>query len=125
MTSLVTYTPVNTLLWLDLPVVNLERALAFYTAVLDCPPLHRDLTAGNASFQLSPQGSGLTLIRADIVEPSQVTPYLNCHGRLDQALAQVRLHQGQILKERHSMEPFGERAVILDSEGNRLALHSA
>ena len=113
------------MLCVDLPLPNLERVLAFYTAGLDCPPRHRDLSAGNASFQLSPQGSGLTLIRADIVEPSQVTPYLNCNGRLDQALAQVRLHQGRILKERHSMEPFGERAIILDSEGNRLALHSA
>jgi predicted enzyme related to lactoylglutathione lyase len=121
----VTYTPVNLLLWLDLPVLDIDRAVAFYAALLDCPPKHKNTNAGNASFQLSPQGSGLTLIRAEAIEPSQVTPYLNCHRRLDQALAQVRLHQGKILQERHSMEPFGERAVILDSEGNRLALHSA
>lgn len=115
----------NTLLWLDLPVLDIERAISFYQAVLDCPPRHQDAVAGNASFQLSAQGSGLTLIRTDKITPSLVTPYLNCHRRLDQALAKVRLHQGQILQDRHSMEPFGHRAVILDSEGNRMALHSA
>lgn len=120
-----TYQPVNTLLWLDLPVLDIDRAVTFYEAVLQCKANHISHSAGNASIQLTATGSGLTLIRTDHVETSQVTPYLNCNGRLEHALTQVRLNGGKILQNVQSMEPFGVRAVITDSEGNRLALHSA
>jgi len=29
-----------------------------------------------------------------------------------------------VLSARHSIAPFGFRAIVLDSEGNRIALHS-
>jgi hypothetical protein len=50
--------------------------------------------------------------------------YLNCDGRLDAAIAAVEANGGKVLKPKHPIGPYGFRAVILDSEGNRLALHS-
>jgi predicted enzyme related to lactoylglutathione lyase len=50
--------------------------------------------------------------------------YLNANGRLDAALAQVTSHGGTIVQPKHQIGPFGFRAVVLDSEGNRIALHS-
>jgi hypothetical protein len=50
--------------------------------------------------------------------------YLNCNGRLEAAVAEVEKNGGKILKPAHSIAPHGNRAVILDSEGNRVALHS-
>jgi predicted enzyme related to lactoylglutathione lyase len=50
--------------------------------------------------------------------------YLNANGRLDDAIAAVAAHGGKILKPKHAIGPYGLRAVILDSEGNRVALHS-
>ena len=38
--------------------------------------------------------------------------------------ASVELNGGKILKTRHSIGPHGFRAIVLDSEGNRIALHS-
>ena len=32
---------------------------------------------------------------------------------------------GQVLKATHAIGPHGYRAIVLDSEGNRVALHSA
>jgi predicted enzyme related to lactoylglutathione lyase len=50
--------------------------------------------------------------------------YLNCEGRLDQAIGAVEPAGGKVLQARHQIGPHGYRAVIRDSEGNRIALHS-
>ena len=44
---------------------------------------------------------------------------MNCHGRLDDAIAQVEAHGGLILKPKHGIGPYGQIAVVRDSEGNR------
>ncbi len=118
---------VNLVLWLDIPVANLDRALTFYQALLNCDARDHRPNTSNASFQFSAQGSGLSLIEISdhSVNPTSITPYLNCQKRLAHATSQVTLHGGRILEDIHSMEPFGKRAVIEDSEGNRIALHSA
>lgn len=59
-------------------------------------------------------------------KPSQDGPlvYLNAEGRLDQAIDAVRQQKGTILKDKEQIGPYGHRAVILDSEGNAVALYS-
>jgi len=59
-------------------------------------------------------------------KPSDKGPmiYLNANGRLDDAIAAVVPNGGKLLMPKHASGPYGSRAVILDSEGNRLALHS-
>ena len=49
---------------------------------------------------------------------------LNASGRLDEAVAAVPVNGGSVIKPKHAIGPFGFRAIILDSEGNRVALHS-
>jgi predicted enzyme related to lactoylglutathione lyase len=49
---------------------------------------------------------------------------LNTDGRLEEVLNAVEKHGGKVLAEAHSIAPFGFRAIVLDSEGNRIALHS-
>jgi predicted enzyme related to lactoylglutathione lyase len=43
---------------------------------------------------------------------------------LDEAIAAVEPNGGKIVEPKHPIGPFGFRAVIIDSEGNRVALHS-
>ena len=50
--------------------------------------------------------------------------YFNCEGRLDEAIAVVEPNGGKVLEQKHQIGPYGFRAVVLDSEGNRIALHS-
>lgn len=118
------YKPVNTLLWLDIPVIDLDRAIAFYQSLFKIELRDFRPAQESASLQFSGQGSGITLIKVDTLQTGSLTPYVNCNQRLDDAIAQTKLNGGKVLQEKHSMEPFGFRAVILDSEGNRLALHS-
>ena len=120
----------HTAVWFDMPVLDLERAMSFYSAVLGSP-VHKQEFSGMA-FAVLPHEEGgvsgcLTPKGEDNDnEPSEHGPllYLNCQGRLDQAIAAVSPNGGKVLKPRHPIGPYGFRAVVLDSEGNRIALHS-
>jgi len=59
-------------------------------------------------------------------KPSEHGPlvYLSVEGRLDDAVRAVQKGRGKVLKDKHPIGPYGFRAVIRDSEGNRIALHS-
>jgi predicted enzyme related to lactoylglutathione lyase len=114
--------------WFDIPVRDLERALRFYSAVLGTPLKKEQAGPGTGTAVLPhAEGSigGCLVLNAD-ARPSESGPllYLNTHGRLDEALNVVEKHGGKILSTRHSIAPFGFRAIVLDSEGNRIALHS-
>ena len=121
----------NTVVWFDLPVVDLERAMRFYTAVLG-EPATKQQHAGISFAVLhhEPNGIGGCLIpdvKGNENKPSDHGPllYLNCQGRLDEALAAVSANGGKVLQPRHPIGPYGFRAIVLDSEGNRVALHSS
>ena len=48
----------------------------------------------------------------------------DCDGRLDDAIAAVTANGGNVLQAKHAIGPYGFRAILLDTEGNRVALHS-
>jgi predicted enzyme related to lactoylglutathione lyase len=117
----------NQIVWCDIPVLDLDRAVRFYSAVLgqvvkkqEFPGMligvlpHNDGEAGGCLFTSpdeKPSDKGLMV-------------YLNANGRLDDALSAVTANGGKIVQPRHQIGPFGFRAIVLDSEGNRIALHS-
>jgi hypothetical protein len=72
--------------------------------------------------------SGCVFVPAaeDKNQPSANGPliYLNCDGRLDAAIAEVEKNGGKLLQSKHPIGPYGFRAIVTDSEGNRVALHS-
>ncbi|HTB64091.1 MAG TPA: hypothetical protein VK737_10955 [Opitutales bacterium] len=43
---------------------------------------------------------------------------------MDAALKAVKKARGKILVDKEQIGPYGYRAIILDTEGNRIALHS-
>lgn len=116
----------HTLVWLDIPVQDLDRATAFYQQVLDWPM--DDYRPGNpmAVFRHPADGVSCALIEKpdDTGQGRGPLPYLNCAGRLDQAVSRVNLNGGEVLDAVRSIQPYGYRAIALDSEGNRIALHS-
>jgi uncharacterized protein len=117
----------NTLVWIDIPVLNLDRALRFYSAVLGTE-LKKQEYPGFVIGLLPGGGDGTSgcLFVKDGEKPSDSGAlfYLNAQGRLDEAVAAVVPNGGKVLQPKHPIGPHGFRAVILDSEGNRLALHS-
>ena len=113
--------------WFDIPCRDIDRAIRFYSAVLGCEIERQDF--GDWSMGVLPHEGdsvGGCLASGAEQDPGDkgVLIYLNCHGRLDEAIAQVEPQGGAILTEKHQIGPHGFRAVIRDSEGNRVALHS-
>jgi uncharacterized protein len=123
----------DTLCWTDIPVTNLNRAIKFYSAVLGEEV--KKLSEGGAEYGLLPHkeqnASGCLCIRSDSGgidnTPSANGPliYLSVEGRLDDAVEVARANGGKILRPRQQIGEHGFRAVIIDSEGNRIALHSS
>lgn len=117
----------NQVVWFDIPVSDFDRAIKFYGAVLGC--VVEKMEYGPSSIGILPhsdQTVGGCLAKMEDNEPSDRGPliYLNCEGRLDAAIAAVAPNGGKVLQPKHQIGPYGFRAVILDSEGNRVALHS-
>jgi predicted enzyme related to lactoylglutathione lyase len=114
--------------WFDIPVRDIDRALRFYSAILGVR-LKKEQAGPGAAIALLPYHEGFvcgSLVQNMDARPSESGPliYLNAQGRLDEALSVVERHGGKVLVSRHSIEPFGSRAIVLDCEGNRIALHS-
>jgi predicted enzyme related to lactoylglutathione lyase len=115
------------IVWFDIPVLDLDRAIRFYSAVLGTEVKKQEFP-GMAMGLLPHQDQdvGGCLFTREGEQPSRHGPllYLNAQGRLEEALAAVEPNGGQVLQPKHPIGPYGFRAIILDSEGNRLALHS-
>jgi len=117
----------NTVCWADIPVKNLDRAIAFYTAVLGSAVSKEG--DGGFTFGLlshSEQNASGCLVEIEDNEPSQKGPlvYLSVEGRMDAALVEVERNNGKVISPKHAIGPHGFRAIIIDSEGNKIALHS-
>ena len=117
----------NTVVWVDIPVLDLDRALKFYSAVLGKAVKKEEFPGMSIGlFPHEKDDVGGCLFTKAEEKPSATGPllYLNAQGRLDQAIAAVEANGGKVVQPKHQIGPHGYRAVILDSEGNRLALHS-
>ncbi len=117
----------NTLCWTDIPVTDLDRAISFYSSVLGAPVAKQSIPG--CEFGLLPhseQNASGCLVVSEDSRPSLTGPliYLSTEGRLDDAVEAARSGGGQVLQEKHQIGPHGFRAIIVDSEGNRIALHS-
>lgn len=115
----------NRVVWTDIPVADLARARRFYEAVLGvaCP------VETFEQFQFAVinhhDGNGGCLIPApELVCEKGPLVYFNADGRIRDAVAKAAANGGAVIQDVHSIGPHGCRAVLRDSEGNRIALHS-
>lgn len=117
----------NQVVWCDIPCVDLDRAVKFYSGILG-QTITKDDSMGMSLAVLPHAGNdvGGCLVVMREMKPSSDGPllYFNCDGRLDAAVATVEKNGGKIIHPKHSIGPHGFRAVVLDSEGNRIGLHS-
>jgi len=110
--------------WFDLPVADLERASKFYGAVLGIKVSQEN--AGGFKFAVldhGPDGNGGCLVPG---KPSAegILVYMNVDGRIRDAVSKAEKLGGSTKEKITGIGPHGFRAVIVDSEGNRVALHS-
>ena len=111
-------------IWFDLPVTDLKRAMKFYSNVLKAE-VKEDRPGVAVISHEQGEVSGCLYAKLS-TGPSEggALLYFNVNGRLDEAVAAAEKHGGRVVKPPHAIGPFGQRAIVMDSEGNRIALHS-
>jgi predicted enzyme related to lactoylglutathione lyase len=118
----------DTICWADIPVTDLDRSIAFYSAVTAGAVAKLPGEAGTEFGLLPGSDSGVSgclyVAKDNGSSPKGPLVYLSVEGRLDAATQAVTQNGGRILEGKRQIGPHGFRVLIADSEGNRLALHS-
>ncbi|WP_254155095.1 VOC family protein [Chryseosolibacter indicus] len=112
----------------EIPATDVSRAVNFYEAILDINIEKMDMPETEMGvFPYERQMVTGVIIKAEGYQPSAngVTLYLNGGDNLQVILDKVENNGGKILvpKTLHADES-GYFALFLDSEGNKLGLHS-
>jgi uncharacterized protein len=117
--------------WVEIPVTNLERAMAFYQAVFELPSTEVYADAVRSTTVLvgpTPEGgAGVSLNQTANFEPSDrgVLVYMAVEGDLATYLGRAEAAGGAVVEPLHSRPTGGHFATIKDSEGNLITLAGA
>jgi predicted enzyme related to lactoylglutathione lyase len=121
----------NALNWFEIPVSDFDRAKKFYETIFDYQMPENQMGPARMGFLLYDfQGGkvgGAIVHYPDFYSPSDNGSliYLNCQPDLQVVLDRVTGAGGKILRQKTAIPGnLGYWASMLDSEGNRVALHS-
>ena len=122
----------NAISWFEIPATDLDRATAFYEALLGITLNAFDTP--NIKMRMFPIDNMMTGVGGAVVDsggfhkPSATDGpliYLNGNPDVQLVLDKVEAAGGKIMVPKTQISPeFGYMAVILDTEGNRIAFHS-
>jgi predicted enzyme related to lactoylglutathione lyase len=116
----------NAITWFELPTADLDRATTFYQKVLGST-LRRDTFAGvpHAFFPSDREGVGGALIHDAKRKPAQTgtVVYLSAPN-LEKSIESVKGAGGEVLLGKTDIGDPGFIAMIRDTEGNVVGLHS-
>jgi uncharacterized protein len=114
--------------WVEIPVTNLERAMAFYQAVFALPAtdiLADEVRRITVLAGPTPEGwAGVSLNQTAHFLPSDqgVLVYIAVEGDLSAYLGRAEAAGGAVVESLHTRPSGGRFATIKDSEGNLLTL---
>ncbi len=121
----------NAISWFEIPTTDIDRAAAFYEAVFDTKLAPMDMP--NLKMRMFPLedrmgvGGALTFAEGFYTPSSTLGPliYLNGNPDVQLFLDRIEFAGGKIVVPKTQISPeYGYMAVFLDTEGNRIALHS-
>ena len=120
----------NIIVWADIPVKDMQRAIAFYAHVTGEPVMA--MPGSNDTVALlgapTPGSTQGPVVSADLYvggTPSHDGPtiYLGSKGDIDGMLARVEPAGGKVLQAKQDMgEMVGWIAFVEDTEGNRVGI---
>jgi predicted enzyme related to lactoylglutathione lyase len=118
--------------WFEIPSKDLDRATKFYQKIFGISLIPMDLP--NIKMRMFPiedqmMGIGGAVVHSDGFHNPSVTDgpliYLNGNPDVQKVLDKVEAAGGSILVPKTEISPeYGFMAVIIDTEGNRIGLHS-
>ena len=114
--------------WFEIPTSDLKRAIAFYEHVFQVTLEQHDM--GPLKMAWFPMKEGETGAPGSLVEAKEYTP--SADGTLvyfsvadiDEACRKATTQGGTVLHEKKSIGEFGFVAILQDTEGNRIGIHS-
>jgi uncharacterized protein len=122
----------NAISWFEIPTTNIDRAALFYETIFGIKLIPLDLP--NIKMRMFPlddmttQVGGALVNSGSFYKPSVTDGpliYLNANPDVELVLNKVVAAGGKILVPKTEISPeFGHMAVLSDTEGNRVALHS-
>jgi predicted enzyme related to lactoylglutathione lyase len=122
----------NAISWFEIPTIDIERAQKFYEAIfqIKLEPLETD----NFKMRMFPlddpmNGVGGTLVKTDGFHVPSVTDgpliYLNGNPDVQIVVDRIEAAGGKVTVPKTKIsDEYGYMAVFIDTEGNRIALHS-
>ena len=116
----------NRAVWFDIPVADLDRAAAFYAGVLAIKVEKSQFDSFSFCVLEHADGNGGCLVpnAEQVASNAGILLYMNVDGRMREAMDRVTALGGKVVEPARAIGPHGFRSVVLDSEGNRIALHS-
>jgi predicted enzyme related to lactoylglutathione lyase len=121
----------NAISWFEIPASDLARAQKFYETIFDLKLNPLDLP--NIKMRMFPiedmMGVGGAVVDSGGFHKPSATDgpliYLNGNPDLQKVLDKVESAGGKIMVPKTEISPeYGNMAVIIDTEGNRIGLHS-
>ena len=118
----------NAINWFEIPVTNFERAKKFYETIFGIQMHSQNMNGYMMGFFPSYTGkaSGAIIHGEDCVPSKNGTMvYLNSNPDMTPIINKVETAGGKIIMPKTQITPeLGFQAVIIDTEGNKVALHS-
>lgn len=118
--------------WFEIPATDLDRATRFYEAIFAIQLIPMDMP--DIKMRMFPLDDMMTQVGGALVDsggfhkPSASDGpliYLNGNPDLQTVLDRVEAAGGKIMMPKTEISPdYGFMALILDTEGNRIGLHS-
>lgn len=120
----------NAVGWFEIPVTDMERAMKFYETVLgiklDRHTMEDYDMAWFTMLENKPGAAG-SLVKGEEYTPSQqgaLVYFSSPSGDLENELKRVEEAGGKICSPKKPIGEWGFMAIITDTEGNNVALHS-
>jgi predicted enzyme related to lactoylglutathione lyase len=118
----------NLVNWFEIPANDFNRAVNFYKAVLGVDIQEAEMFGTQMGFFPS-DGKNVSgaVVKGDDYKPAMdgITLYLNGGENLEVILNKVEPNKGKVIVPKTQISPeMGYFAMFIDTEGNKLALHS-
>jgi uncharacterized protein len=122
----------NAISWFEIPVSDIDRAQKFYEAIFDISMIPMDMPQLQMRmFPLTDMKNGVggsLNLSGGFYTPSEdkgPLVYLNANPDVQIVLDRIEKAGGKIVVPKTQISPeYGFMAVFINSEGNRIALHS-
>lgn len=113
---------------IEIPVSDLKRAKTFYQEILNLELAEAEMDGVQMGvFPANEEGVNVVLAKGKDYKPTAdgAVIYLNAGNDLTNILAKIEPNGGEVIVEKTEISPeMGFFAMFIDSEGNKLGLHS-